>query len=354
MKTSSVCFARGVLASLALPLVLAAQRGAPPNPVAQPPALSGPVDTAYWGDAQWRNIGPNSAGRMVSVAGSVARPKEYYFGTTGGGVWKTTDGGTTLVPVTDKYFGGSIGALAVSESNPDIVFAGGGETQIRGNVSYGDGVWKTTDGGKTWTSMGLKETQYISRIRIHPTNPDIVYVGALGHVFGAELRARRLQDDRRRQDVEEDSLPQRLDRRRRSHHGAGQSERAVRDDLAGGAQAVAARERRRGQRDLQDDRRRRSLDGDHAQSGASVRRARQDGHRDFAGEAEPRVGADRERAGRRRVSLRRRRRDVEVPERLSRSAAARVVLLEHLRRSEGHERRRGAAGRARSGRRTAA
>ena len=114
-----------------------------------------------------------------------ARPREYYFGTTGGGVWKTTDGGTTLLPVTDKYFGGSVGALAVSESNPDIVFAGGGETQIRGNVSYGDGVWKTTDGGKTWTSMGLKETQYISRIRIHPTNPDIVYVGALGHAFGA-------------------------------------------------------------------------------------------------------------------------------------------------------------------------
>ncbi len=155
------------------------------RPVAQSRALSGPVDTTYWGNAQWRNIGPNSAGRMVSVAGSVARPKEYYFGTTGGGVWKTTDGGTTVVPVTDKYFGGSVGALAQSESNPDVVYAGGGETQIRGNVSYGDGVWKTTDGGKTWTSMGLKETQYISRIRIHPTNPDIAYVGALGHAFGA-------------------------------------------------------------------------------------------------------------------------------------------------------------------------
>jgi len=142
-----------------------------------------PVDTSYLG-VQWRNIGPNSAGRMVAIAGSVARSKEYWFGTTGGGVWKTTDGGNTLVPVTDKYFGGTIGAIAVSETNPDVVYVGGGETPIRGNVSHGDGVWKTTDGGKTWAYMGLKETQYISRIRLHPTNPDIAYVGALGHVFG--------------------------------------------------------------------------------------------------------------------------------------------------------------------------
>ncbi len=182
--------ARAVSLLLAAPLMLHAQRTpapvrpASPMPVPQTVALSGPVDTTYWGNMQWRNIGPNSAGRMVAVTGSVARPKEYYFGTTGGGVWKTTDGGHTLFPVTDKYFGGSIGAIAESESNPDVVYMGGGETQIRGNVSYGDGVWKTTDGGKTWASMGLKETQYISRIRIHPTNPDIVYVGALGHVFG--------------------------------------------------------------------------------------------------------------------------------------------------------------------------
>ncbi|HLA91456.1 MAG TPA: glycosyl hydrolase [Gemmatimonadaceae bacterium] len=170
--------ARGAFAVLALPAVLCAQRATP-----RPPTVAGPVDTAFFG-VQWRNIGPNSTSRMVAVAGSVARPKEYWFGTTGGGVWKTTDGGTTVVPVTDKYFGGTIGAIAVSESNPDVVYVGGGETPIRGNVSHGDGVWKTTDAGKTWTYVGLKETQYISRVRIHPTNPDIVYVGALGHVFG--------------------------------------------------------------------------------------------------------------------------------------------------------------------------
>ena len=158
-----------------LPLSLQAQRGGGG-------AGRGAADTTF--DVKWRNIGPNQSGRMVAVAGSVKRPNEYYFGTTGGGVWKTTDGGTTSLPVTDAYFGGTIGAVAVQESNPDVVWAGGGETPIRGNVSHGDGVWKSTDAGKTWTYMGLKETQYISRIRIDPSNPDVVYVGALGHVFG--------------------------------------------------------------------------------------------------------------------------------------------------------------------------
>jgi photosystem II stability/assembly factor-like uncharacterized protein len=147
-------------------------------------AMTGPVDTALLAGIQWRSIGPASSGRSVAVVGSVARPNEYYIGTTGGGVWKTVDGGRAWNPVTDKYFGGTIGAVAISESNPDIVYVGGGETPIRGNLSHGDGVWKTTDAGKTWTYMGLGETEHIARVRIHPTNPDIVYVGALGHVWG--------------------------------------------------------------------------------------------------------------------------------------------------------------------------
>src|SRR5207244_3952512 len=105
-------------------------------------------------------------------------------GTTGGGVLKTTDGVDTWTPVTDKYFGGTIGAIGVSESNPDIVYVGTGEYPIRGNVAAGDGGWKTSDGGKTWTSLGLAETQQISRVRVHPTNPDIVWVGAQGHAYG--------------------------------------------------------------------------------------------------------------------------------------------------------------------------
>ena len=106
------------------------------------------------------------------------------MGTTGGGVFKTTDGGETWNPVSDRFFGGTIGAIAVSESNPDVVYVGGGEFPIRGNVSHGDGVYKSTDAGRTWTYMGLVETRQIAKIRIHPKNPDIVYVAALGPVFG--------------------------------------------------------------------------------------------------------------------------------------------------------------------------
>ncbi len=167
--------ARVALATVvALPTLVSAQRGGG--------AGRGGADTTF--GVSWRNIGPNQSGRMVAVSGSTARPDEYYMGTTGGGVWKTTDGGKTTLPVTDAYFGGTIGAVAVQQSNPDVVWAGGGETPIRGNVSHGDGVWKSADAGKTWQYMGLKETQYISRVRINPENPDIVYVGALGHVFG--------------------------------------------------------------------------------------------------------------------------------------------------------------------------
>ncbi|MFN2603731.1 MAG: glycosyl hydrolase [Gemmatimonadaceae bacterium] len=141
-------------------------------------------DSSAFSGIRWREIGPYRGGRSVAVAGSAARPMEYYFGTTGGGVFKTTDGGMTWAPVTDKYFGGTIGAIAVSESNPDIVYVGTGESPIRGNVSHGDGVFKSTDAGKTWRYVGLAESQQIGRVRIDPKNPDVVYVSALGHVFG--------------------------------------------------------------------------------------------------------------------------------------------------------------------------
>ncbi|MDQ6886150.1 MAG: glycosyl hydrolase [Gemmatimonadota bacterium] len=132
---------------------------------------------------KWREIGPYRGGRSAAVTGSPSRPNEYYMGTTGGGVFKTADGGISWTPITDKFFGGTIGAIAMSESNPDIVYVGAGEYDIRGNVSHGDGVWKSTDAGKTWAQMGLAETRQIARVRVHPTNPDIVYVGALGHVW---------------------------------------------------------------------------------------------------------------------------------------------------------------------------
>ena len=142
-------------------------------------------DTKYFDKLRWRNIGPQRGGRSLGCAGSPGRPNEYYFGATGGGLWKTTDGGQEWFPVTDgKISCSSIGAVAVAETNPDVVYIGGGETQLRGSITQGDGVYKSVDGGKNWRSLGLKETQAISRIRVHPTNPDVVYVGALGHPYG--------------------------------------------------------------------------------------------------------------------------------------------------------------------------
>lgn len=149
----------------------------------QPIAVN-PIDSVLKG-LTWRNIGPNRGGRSLGIAGSPSRKGEYYFGAVGGGLWKTTDGGLTWKPVTDGQIkSSSVGAVAVSESNPDIVYIGTGETELRGNIMQGDGVYKSTDSGKTWKNIGLMNTQSISRIRIHPKNPDIVYVSALGHPYG--------------------------------------------------------------------------------------------------------------------------------------------------------------------------
>jgi photosystem II stability/assembly factor-like uncharacterized protein len=143
-------------------------------------------DPSVFANLTWRSIGPARGGRSITSAGSTARPLEYYFGATGGGLWKTIDGGLTWRPVTDGQLqSSSLGAVAVSESNPDIVYLGMGETELRGNIMQGDGVYKSTDAGKTWKHIGLGDTQAISRIRVHPTNPDIVYVSALGHPYAA-------------------------------------------------------------------------------------------------------------------------------------------------------------------------
>src|SRR5438270_4140637 len=134
-------------------------------------------DPAIFSSLQWRSIGPLRGGRSITCAGSPSRPNEYYFGAVGGGLWKTTDGGLTWRPVTDgQLHSSSVGAVAVSASNPDVVYIGMGETELRGNIMQGDGVYKSVDAGKTWSNVGLADTQAISRIRIHPTDPNIVYV----------------------------------------------------------------------------------------------------------------------------------------------------------------------------------
>ena len=148
--------------------------------------MTGSVDPRLLESLKWRCIGPPRGGRVVAAAGDPRDPMVFYFGAVGGGVWKTTDGGTYWEPVSDDYFNtAAVGALAVSESDPNVIYAGTGESCIRGNVTHGDGVYKSTDAGKTWKHVGLTDTRHIARVRVHPTNPDLVYVAALGHAFGS-------------------------------------------------------------------------------------------------------------------------------------------------------------------------
>ncbi|HLK17306.1 MAG TPA: hypothetical protein VKT81_00080 [Bryobacteraceae bacterium] len=136
-------------------------------------------------ELKYRSIGPYRGGRVVAVAGVTSQPNVYYFGATGGGVWKTVDGGVSWQPISDGQFKtGSVGAIGVSESDPNVIYVGMGEPDVRGNASHGDGVYKSTDAGKTWKNVGLENTLHIGAVRVHPKNPDIVYVAALGHLWG--------------------------------------------------------------------------------------------------------------------------------------------------------------------------
>ena len=123
----------------------------------------------------WRCIGPARGGRVLAVAGHPTNIAEFYFGACAGGVWKTNDAGISWHNISDGYFeSASVGAIAVSDSDPNVIYVGTGESCIRGNLSYGDGVYKTTDGGRTWKNIGLKDTKHISKIRIDPNNADLV------------------------------------------------------------------------------------------------------------------------------------------------------------------------------------
>ena len=163
-------------AAAGLTLPLSATQAAP-----SAQSTASPLDAAIAKAYQWRSIGPLRAGRSIAVSGVKGRPKEAYSGQTGGGLWKTVDGGETWTPVTDgQVHSSSVGAVAVSESNPDVVYIGMGESCIRGNIQPGDGVYKSTDAGKTWARIGFENSDAISRIRIHPTNSDIVFVADFG------------------------------------------------------------------------------------------------------------------------------------------------------------------------------
>ena len=173
---------RGFLLTIAGPLLIAfvcglsasAQTGVVPQ--AKPDPLK---------DFKYRLIGPFRGGRVGAVEGFADKPNIYFFGATGGGVWKTTDGGVNWTNISDGWFkAGSVGSIDAADSDPNTIYVGMGEETIRGNVSSGDGVYKTVDGGKTWKNIGLNDTQQISRVRVNPKNPDVVYVAAIGHLWG--------------------------------------------------------------------------------------------------------------------------------------------------------------------------
>jgi photosystem II stability/assembly factor-like uncharacterized protein len=164
-------------ALISLPIAsFAWQSGAP---------LLASVEPSYLQLLHWRMVGPSRGGRVTAVAGDPVNKLVFYFGATGGGIWKTEDGGVSWNNVSDGFVStGSVGALAIAPSNTNIIYAGMGEACVRGDASYGDGVYKSTDAGKTWTNVGLKTTRSIARVRVDPKNPDLVYVAALGDPWG--------------------------------------------------------------------------------------------------------------------------------------------------------------------------
>src|SRR5205814_6271986 len=164
-----------------LMLSIASHFGVPVGRAQTPSAAEPAVDPVVRQAFEWRSIGPWRGGRSIAVSGVKGRPREAYFGAAGGGLWKTIDSGQTWAPATDgQMTSSSVGAVAVSESTPDIVFVGTGESCIRGNIMPGDGVYKSADAGKTWTHVGFLNSDAISKIRIHPTNPDVVFVADFG------------------------------------------------------------------------------------------------------------------------------------------------------------------------------
>ena len=154
--------------------------------LAAPSQAKDVIDAALYEGLEWREIGPWRGGRVTAVTGVLSDERTYYMGATGGGVWKTSDAGNSWSNVSDGYFGvGTIGAIAVAESDENIVYVGTGEAPIRGvTTSHGDGMYKSTDAGKTWKHIGLKNAGQIARVIVHPTDPDLVYVAVQGQIWG--------------------------------------------------------------------------------------------------------------------------------------------------------------------------
>src|SRR5438132_1301667 len=148
-------------------------------------AFAQQYDANLYNGLRWRSIGPFRAGRGNAVSGVVGQPETFYSGSVGGGVWKTTNGGRSWNPIFDSASSASIGAIGVAQSDPNIVYVGTGEADMRDSIQFGDGMYKSTDAGKTWKHIGLENTRQIGRIIVDPKNPNIVFVAALGHAYGS-------------------------------------------------------------------------------------------------------------------------------------------------------------------------
>ncbi|MFN8666056.1 MAG: hypothetical protein U0164_02530 [Gemmatimonadaceae bacterium] len=187
MRSST--FRAAILASCATLVAMPAPRalaqrargGAPASPTVAPAAA---YDSARFASLRFRQLGPFRGGRSTAVTGIAEEPHTFYMGSTGGGVWRSDDAGTSWKNISDGFFGGSVGAIDIADSDPNVIYVGTGSGDVRGNSSQGRGIWKSVDAGRTWQFVGLPESGAVRRVVIHPTNPDLVYVTAFGHMFG--------------------------------------------------------------------------------------------------------------------------------------------------------------------------
>src|SRR5437870_6152339 len=150
-----------------------------------PLVIAQQYDPSLYSGLRWRMIGPFRAGRVNAVSGVVGQPDTFYFGSVGGGVWKTTNAGRTWSPVFDSASSASIGAIGVAPSDPNIVYVGAGEADMRDSIQFGDGMYKSTDAGKTWKHIGLENTKQIGRVLVDPKNPNLVFVAVLGNAYAS-------------------------------------------------------------------------------------------------------------------------------------------------------------------------
>ncbi len=259
-----------------------------------------PYDSSLYSGLSWRMLGPFRGGRVDAVSGVPGRPNEFYFGAVNGGVWKTIDAGRVWTPVFDSQPVASIGALAVAPSAPDTIYVGSGESTLRDSMGYGNGMYKSTDAGKTWTHIGLDDTQHIGKIAVDPEEPERRLRRGHRPSLRSAPGSRRVPLAGRRQDLEESAVQERQRRRRRRRDRPDQLAHRLRlaVEYAPSALVHLSADERPGRRDLQVDRRRHDLESADERPADGVHR--QDRHRDRAEQSAARL------RGRGRLSSRRR------------------------------------------------